>query len=146
MVVSRRALHERPGACLQLGCGAEGEEAAATGCVSVSGELPVGWLAIRCVVDGTVWAVDCCRWPLQMGYPSCRREREAWHDAEHRTTVILISGRFRLDLAADSQVLSMEGDYGIWGPGIGHSRHAEDDSAVLTIRWRSLSQKPADVR
>ena len=49
-------------------------------------------------------------------------ERAAWHEAEHRTTVsMLIKGRFRINLAVGSHVLATEGDYAMWGPGVGHS-------------------------
>lgn len=63
-------------------------------------------------------------------------ERANWHDDEKRTTVLLlISGRFRIDLSVESHVLAHPGDYAMWGPGIGHSWHAEEDSVVVTVRW-----------
>jgi hypothetical protein len=62
--------------------------------------------------------------------------REAWFEDETRTTVlILISGRFQIDLSVGSAVLARQGDYAVWGPGIGHSWRAEEDSVVVTIRW-----------
>jgi quercetin dioxygenase-like cupin family protein len=55
-----------------------------------------------------------------------------------RTTVLLlVKGRFRVDLSVDSFVLEQEGDYAMWGPGIGHSWRAEEDSIVVTVRWPS---------
>jgi quercetin dioxygenase-like cupin family protein len=63
-------------------------------------------------------------------------QRTNWHDDEQRTTVLLlVSGRFRIDLAVASHVLTNQGDYAIWGPGIGHSWRAEEDSVVITVRW-----------
>ena len=56
---------------------------------------------------------------------------------ETRTTVLLlVSGRFRLDLSVESYILE-QGDYAMWGPGIGHSWRAEEDSVVVTVRWPS---------
>jgi quercetin dioxygenase-like cupin family protein len=73
---------------------------------------------------------------IKWGIHPSGEAREAWHDDESRTTVlILIKGRFRIDLSVGSHVLEREGDYAMWGPGIGHSWKAEDDSVVLTVRW-----------
>lgn len=67
--------------------------------------------------------------------------RHAWHTDEQRTTVlILVKGRFRLELSVGAFVLEHEGDYAIWGPGIDHSWHAEEDSVVITVRWPSTAQ------
>ena len=64
--------------------------------------------------------------------------RDAWNTDEQRTTVlVLISGRFRIDLSVGSFVLERQGDYAVWGPGIDHSWQAEEDSVVMTIRWPS---------
>jgi len=66
--------------------------------------------------------------------------RDAWHTDEQRTTVLLlVKGRFRLDLSVGTFLLQQEGDYAVWGPGIDHSWHAEEDSVVVTIRWPSIS-------
>jgi hypothetical protein len=55
-----------------------------------------------------------------------------------RTTVlILVRGRFRLNLPAESFVLCDEGDYVMWGADIDHSWRAEADSVVITVRWPS---------
>jgi quercetin dioxygenase-like cupin family protein len=64
--------------------------------------------------------------------------RQAWTADEQRTTVLLlVKGRFRLDLTVGTIVLKNEGDYAIWGPGIEHSWQAEEDSVVITVRWPS---------
>jgi hypothetical protein len=64
--------------------------------------------------------------------------RPEWTADDQRTTVlILVSGRFRLDLTVSSVTLERQGDYVIWGPGIDHSWQAEDDSVVITVRWPS---------
>jgi quercetin dioxygenase-like cupin family protein len=51
--------------------------------------------------------------------------------------LIVVRGRFRLDLSVASTTLE-EGDYAVWGPGIGHSWQAEEDSIVITVRWPSI--------
>jgi quercetin dioxygenase-like cupin family protein len=64
--------------------------------------------------------------------------RDSWHTGEQRTTVVLlIKGRFRLDLSTGSFLLKEEGDYAMWGPGVDHSWQAEEDSVVITVRWPS---------
>ncbi len=66
-------------------------------------------------------------------------ERREWVVHEERTTLLLlVRGRFRLDLSVGSVTLEREGDYVVWGPGIDHSWRAEADSVVLTVRWPSL--------
>jgi hypothetical protein len=52
--------------------------------------------------------------------------------------LILVRGRFRLDLSVASTTLEKEGDYAVWGPGIDHSWRAEEDSIVITVRWPSI--------
>jgi hypothetical protein len=67
------------------------------------------------------------------------QQRAGWATAEHRTTLLLlVEGRFRLDLTVGSFTLQRQGDYVVWGPGIDHSWEAEEHSIVITIRWPSL--------
>lgn len=64
--------------------------------------------------------------------------RAEWTADDQRTTVLLlVSGRFRLDLTVSSTTLQRQGDYVVWGPGIDHSWQAEEDSVVVTVRWPS---------
>jgi hypothetical protein len=73
---------------------------------------------------------------IKWGVHEAGERREEWFEEETRTTVLLlVSGRFRIDLAVGTAVLAEQGDYAIWGPGIGHSWRAEEDSVVVTIRW-----------
>jgi hypothetical protein len=66
------------------------------------------------------------------------QERENWVTGETATTLcMLISGRFRINLSTGTYTLAKEGDYLMWGPGVDHLWHAEEDSTVLTIRWPS---------
>jgi hypothetical protein len=52
--------------------------------------------------------------------------------------LLLVSGKFRLDLSVGSVTLEKQGDYVVWGPGIDHSWQAEEDSVVVTVRWPSV--------
>jgi quercetin dioxygenase-like cupin family protein len=65
--------------------------------------------------------------------------RSAWSIAGFRTTVIiLVEGRFRLNLADESILLDAQGDYVMWGAGLDRSWRAEDDTVVITVRWPSV--------
>lgn len=65
--------------------------------------------------------------------------RPEWVTGEKRTALlILISGRFRVELPGRSVVLADQGDYVVWGHGVDHSWYAEEESVVMTIRWPSI--------
>ncbi|WP_061297668.1 hypothetical protein [Herbidospora cretacea] len=73
-------------------------------------------------------------------------ERAEWVTGESRTAmIVLISGRFRMELRDRSVVLEKQGDYLVWGHGVDHSWVAEEESVVLTVRWPSVPgyQAPA---
>ncbi len=77
---------------------------------------------------------------IKWGVHPAGEERADWQASEHRTTVIvLVQGRFQINLSVDSHTLQKQGDYAVWGPGIGHSWKAEEDSVVLTVRWPSTA-------
>ena len=65
-------------------------------------------------------------------------------DQVARTMSVLIRGRFRLTFrrngATEDVVLSKEGDYAVWLPGVEHTWIAEADgeTVILTVRWPSL--------
>jgi quercetin dioxygenase-like cupin family protein len=68
--------------------------------------------------------------------------RKDWAmNTEATTLSILIQGRFRLEFLDQKVVLSSEGDYVIWSPGVSHCWCAELESTILTVRWPS---KPGD--
>lgn len=70
--------------------------------------------------------------------------RTQWATNMEATTLsILINGRFRLQFPEQEFVLSREGDYVLWFPGVPHSWSAEADSTIVTVRWPS---KPEDNR
>lgn len=67
-------------------------------------------------------------------------KRPGWTADDQRTTlVLLVQGEFRIDLTEGSRVLSEQGDYAMWGPGIDHSWEALADSVIITVRWPSAS-------
>ncbi|MBT2365885.1 signal peptidase I [Streptomyces sp. ISL-10] len=66
-------------------------------------------------------------------------ERMHWVNGEVRTALlVLVSGRFRVELPGRSVLLKEQGDYVVWGRGVGHSWCAEEESVVLTVRWPSV--------
>ncbi|WP_326701730.1 signal peptidase I [Streptomyces sp. NBC_01754] len=65
--------------------------------------------------------------------------RARWVTGEERTALlVLVSGRFRVELPDRSVVLSRQGDYVVWGRGVDHSWYAEEESVVLTVRRPSV--------
>jgi mannose-6-phosphate isomerase-like protein (cupin superfamily) len=65
--------------------------------------------------------------------------RAEWATGEKRTALlVLISGRFRVELPSRSVLLAEQGDYLVWGPGVDHSWYAEEESVVFTVRWPSV--------
>jgi hypothetical protein len=80
---------------------------------------------------------------IKWGTHPAGEEREAWQTDEYRTTVLLlIRGRFQINLSVGNYVLAEEGDYAMWSAGIGHSWKAEEDSVVVTVRWPSMEDAP----
>lgn len=67
-------------------------------------------------------------------------KRTQWTQDDERTTLLLlVSGKFRIDLTEGSVLMERQGDYVMWGPGIDHSWEALDASTVITVRWPSAS-------
>jgi quercetin dioxygenase-like cupin family protein len=115
------------------------------GNAAIDGEDHRGWLIghFLCDSDG-VRASEAVE--VKWGIHPAGEGRDAWHTDEQRTTVLLlIKGRFRLDLTVGTFMLQKEGDYAVWGPGIDHSWQAEEDTVIVTIRWPSVSMR-ADKR
>jgi hypothetical protein len=104
------------------------------GNAAVDGAERRGWLV------GTFMPPDDIRMTkdleVKWGIHPAGDRREAWFEDEDRTTIlVLISGRFQIDLSVGAALLTQQGDYAMWGPGISHSWRAEEDSVVVTIRW-----------
>lgn len=76
---------------------------------------------------------------IKWGVHPAGEQRADWVVHEQRTTLLLlVQGRFRVDLSVGSVTLARQGDYVVWGPGIDHSWQAEEDSVVVAVRWPSL--------
>ncbi len=65
---------------------------------------------------------------------------EAKANAVAKSISIIRSGKFQIDFPdqGKSIVLSKEGDYAYFGPGVRHSWTALEDSEMVTIRWPSI--------
>jgi quercetin dioxygenase-like cupin family protein len=95
-----------------------------------------GWIVGHFMNDGDVRQSEGVE--IKWGVHPTGDERSDWQGDESRTTVLLlVKGKFHIELTTDTFVLEQEGDYAMWGPGIGHSWRAEQDSIVVTVRWPS---------
>lgn len=97
-----------------------------------------GWLLGHFVdaADGAPRSTQAVE--VKWGLHPAGQARAGWtEDDQRHTMVILVSGRFRLDLSVGTTTLERQGDYVVWEPGIDHSWQAENDSTVITIRWPS---------
>ncbi|TWJ22743.1 hypothetical protein JD76_02865 [Micromonospora endolithica] len=76
---------------------------------------------------------------IKWGVHPAGDRRARWVSGERRTALlILVSGRFRVELPGRDVVLARRGDYVVWGHGVDHSWYAEEESVVLTVRWPSV--------
>lgn len=77
---------------------------------------------------------------VKWGVHPAGEQRANWTTDDRRTTlVLLIAGRFRVELTEGPIILARQGDYLMWGPGIDHTWYAEENSTVLTVRWPSYA-------
>ena len=98
-----------------------------------------GWLLGHFInpAAGSARATDALE--VKWGIHPAGQQRPEWTIDEQRSTlVLLVSGKFRVDLTAGSITMERQGDYVTWGPGIDHSWQAEQDSVVITVRWPSV--------
>lgn len=64
--------------------------------------------------------------------------RSSWALNQEATTIsILIRGRFWVQFPDGDILLSQEGDYVLWQPGVPHCWRAEETSTILTVRYPS---------
>ena len=70
------------------------------------------------------------------------RSEWGFNDRAH-TLALLVRGVFRLHFPERDVLLSREGDYVLWEPGVPHLWRAETAAVVVTVRWPSL---PGDSR
>jgi len=51
--------------------------------------------------------------------------------------LLLVSGRFRVELPGQTVLLAQQGDYVVFH-GLSHSWYAEESSVVVAVRWPSV--------
>ncbi|ROO84582.1 hypothetical protein EDD29_2109 [Actinocorallia herbida] len=96
-----------------------------------------GWLLGHFMPDGD--ARHSTDVEIKWGVHPPGDERAEWVRGERRTALlVLISGRFRVEVPGRSVLLEKQGDYVVWGHGVDHSWVAEEESVVLTVRWPSV--------
>lgn len=107
------------------------------GNASRDGALDAGWLLGHFKPEGDVRHHEAVE--IKWGEHPAGDERAAWVRGERRwALLVLISGRFRVELPGRSVLLAERGDYVVWGPGVDHSWRAEEPSVVMTVRWPSI--------
>ncbi|MBB5872810.1 hypothetical protein F4553_006244 [Allocatelliglobosispora scoriae] len=95
-----------------------------------------GWLLGHFMPPGVRQSDDL---EVKWGVHPAGESRAGWTAGDTRSTmVLLIEGRFHLELTTGGHLLAERGDYVVWGPGIDHSWRAETDSVLLTVRWPSI--------
>lgn len=98
-----------------------------------------GWMVGHFIDPENGAARKTCALEVKWGIHHAGQKRPEWTEGEDRSTlVIMVSGRFRVDLSVGTATLTKQGDYVTWGPGIEHSWQAEEDSVVITVRWPSV--------
>ena len=67
-----------------------------------------------------------------------KKDGEPTAEEEDKTITILVRGKHRLFFPDTNEefILSKEGDYVFWEPGIRHTWEALDDNLTITFRWK----------
>ena len=95
-----------------------------------------GWLLGHFMPDGDIRRSSDVE--IKWGVHPRGDQRARWVTGETRTAVIvLVSGRFRIDLPGRSVLLERQGDYVVFD-GVDHSWYAEEESVILGVRWPSV--------
>ena len=75
---------------------------------------------------------------IKWGTHAPGERRAQWVEGEQRSMVMmLISGRFRIELPGRDVLLTKQGDY-VLLHGVNHSWEAEEETILLTVRWPSV--------
>jgi hypothetical protein len=119
------------------------------GNAAVDGSERRGWLVGAFMETGDIRLSNDVE--IKWGVHPAGDRRESWFEDEKRTSaVLLVNGRFQIELSVGAALFQIElsvgaallaepGDYAMWGPGIGHSWRAEEDSVVITVRWPAVT-------
>jgi hypothetical protein len=95
-----------------------------------------GWLLGHFMPPGDPRNSDAVE--VKWGVHPAGEQRRGWVTDDPRSILsVLISGRFRIDLADRSVVLAEQGDYVVFH-GVDHTWQAEEESVVVSVRWPSL--------
>jgi hypothetical protein len=95
-----------------------------------------GWLLGHFMPDGDPRHSDDVE--IKWGIHPVGHERGQWVTDDLRTAaILLISGRFRVELPGRSVLLAQQGDYLVFH-GTPHTWQAEQESLVVTVRWPSV--------
>jgi hypothetical protein len=106
------------------------------GTAAADGPANRGWLLGHFMPAGDVRHSDDLE--IKWGVHARGDQRERWVTDERRTAlIVLVSGRFRVELPGRSVLLARQGDYVVFD-GVDHSWRAEDDSVILGVRWPSI--------
>lgn len=109
-----------------------------TGNANVVGKDRRGWIVGYFIDDppGIRTTEDV---EIKWAHHEAGEERSSWVTDEYRTTIVLlVRGRFRVELPEKTVLLENEGDYLMWAAGTDHTWRAEEDSVVITVRWPSV--------
>jgi quercetin dioxygenase-like cupin family protein len=113
------------------------DDAVYVGNAGVDGATDAGWLLGHFKPVGDVR--HSTEVEVKWGVHPAGEARSRWATGERRTALlVLVSGRFRVELPDRTVVLGEPGDYVVWGRGVDHSWYAERESVVLTVRWPSV--------
>ena len=95
-----------------------------------------GWLLGHFMPDGDIRRSTDVE--IKWGVHPRGDRRAQWVTGETRTAmIVLVSGRFRIDLPGRSVLLERQGDYVVFD-GVDHSWYAEEESVILGVRWPSV--------
>lgn len=110
-----------------------------TGNAQTESESRWGWFLGHFITpEGDPRSTDAVE--VKWGIHAAGEGRSQWADPAAVTTLsILISGRFCVHFPEQEVLLTKQGDYVLWLPGIAHSWKAEADSVIVTVRWPSIA-------
>jgi hypothetical protein len=95
-----------------------------------------GWLAGHFMPDADPRQSPAVE--IKWGVHERGDKREHWVARDRRTAaIILVGGRFRVELPGRSVLLDRQGSYVVF-QGVGHSWIAEADSTIVCVRWPSV--------
>jgi hypothetical protein len=118
----------------------KGARSVLSGNVNLDGASHRGWF-IGHFLENTCGLRATSAVEVKWGVYSAGEERPSWGLSEQATTLcILVRGRVQMIFPRKAYLLSQEGDYLIWTPGIPHQWQVLEETCILTVRWPSLPE------